>query len=94
VILPSRPDSRIDVAVLEHMEVHKHIKAESRFAKVDEILFDFQRRRMSVVVAEQGGPHILICKGRSKKSSASATGRNATPRRSRWNHITMRSYGR
>ena len=53
----------LDVAVLEHVEVHKHIKAESRFAKVDEIPFDFQRRRMSVVVAEQGGPHILICKG-------------------------------
>ena len=53
----------LDVAVLEHVEVREHLKADSRFAKVDEVPFDFQRRRMSVVVAEQDGPHILICKG-------------------------------
>ena len=53
----------LDVAVLDHVEVREHLKADSRFAKVDEIPFDFQRRRMSVVVAEQDGPHILICKG-------------------------------
>jgi P-type Mg2+ transporter len=53
----------LDVAILQHVEVREHLKADSRFAKVDEIPFDFQRRRMSVVVAEQDGPHILICKG-------------------------------
>jgi P-type Mg2+ transporter len=53
----------LDVAVLQHAELREHLKADSRFVKVDEIPFDFQRRRMSVVVAEQNGPHILICKG-------------------------------
>ena len=33
------------------------------FRKVDEIPFDFQRRRMSVVVAEHDEHHLLICKG-------------------------------
>ena len=53
----------LDVAVLEHAELRDDLKTDSRFAKVDEIPFDFQRRRMSVVVAEKDGPDILICKG-------------------------------
>ncbi len=53
----------LDKAVLEHAEVAGRVKNEERFTKVDEIPFDFQRRRMSVVVAESGGPHLLICKG-------------------------------
>ncbi|MFZ3323231.1 MAG: magnesium-translocating P-type ATPase [Usitatibacter sp.] len=53
----------LDKAVLEHVEIAGRVKNEDRFAKVDEIPFDFQRRRMSVVVAEKGGPHLLICKG-------------------------------
>jgi len=53
----------LDVAVLDHLEVHARLRPYVRFAKVDEIPFDFQRRRMSVVVAERDGPRILICKG-------------------------------
>ncbi|MDQ0654971.1 magnesium-translocating P-type ATPase [Pseudomonas cedrina] len=53
----------LDVAVLEHVEVHRELKVGTAFHKVDEIPFDFNRRRMSVVVAEQGQPHLLICKG-------------------------------
>jgi Mg2+-importing ATPase len=34
-----------------------------RWQKVDEIPFDFERRRMSVVVSEQPDVHQLICKG-------------------------------
>lgn len=34
-----------------------------RWQKVDEIPFDFERRRMSVVVQEQDNVHQLICKG-------------------------------
>jgi len=33
------------------------------YRKVDEIPFDFARRRMSVVIAGQDGQHLLICKG-------------------------------
>lgn len=53
----------LDVAVLEHAEIREKLHVAERFAKVDEIPFDFQRRRMSVVVEENGGKHILICKG-------------------------------
>ncbi|MGN6328613.1 MAG: magnesium-translocating P-type ATPase, partial [Rhodanobacter sp.] len=50
----------MDKAVLEHRELET---AAARFRVVDEIPFDFQRRRMSVVVAEGDGDHLLICKG-------------------------------
>lgn len=53
----------LDVAVLEHVEVHRELKVGTAFQKVDEIPFDFNRRRMSVVVAQEGLPHLLICKG-------------------------------
>ena len=53
----------LDVAVLEHVEVHRELKVGTAFRKVDEIPFDFTRRRMSVVVAEREQPHLLICKG-------------------------------
>ena len=36
---------------------------EENYRKVDEIPFDFQRRRMSVVVEEEEARHVLICKG-------------------------------
>ena len=53
----------LDVAVLEHVEVHRELQVGTAFSKVDEVPFDFTRRRMSVVVQEQGQPHLLICKG-------------------------------
>ncbi len=53
----------LDVAVLEHVEVHQELSINTAFHKIDEIPFDFVRRRMSVVVAEQDGQHLLICKG-------------------------------
>lgn len=53
----------LDVAVLEHAEVHKELSINTAFRKVDEIPFDFIRRRMSVVVAEHKEQHLLICKG-------------------------------
>jgi len=53
----------LDVAVLEHVEIHRELRVGTAFSKVDEVPFDFNRRRMSVVVQEQGQPHLLICKG-------------------------------
>ncbi|HCS41965.1 MAG TPA: magnesium-translocating P-type ATPase [Pseudomonas sp.] len=53
----------LDVAVLEHVEIHRELKVGTAFRKVDEIPFDFTRRRMSVVVAERDHSHLLICKG-------------------------------
>jgi Mg2+-importing ATPase len=51
----------LDVAVLEHGELHDSLQAEN-YQKVDEIPFDFQRRRMSVILEHQH-KHLLICKG-------------------------------
>ncbi len=53
----------LDVAVLEHAEIHSCVKADESFEKIDEIPFDFQRRRMSVILEEKNGKHLLICKG-------------------------------
>ncbi len=48
----------IDRAVLSHIELN----VEGKCSLVDELPFDFQRRRMSVIV-EYEGDHVLICKG-------------------------------
>ncbi|MDE2414174.1 MAG: magnesium-translocating P-type ATPase [Comamonadaceae bacterium] len=53
----------LDVAVLEHAEVSSSLEPARNFRKVDEIPFDFTRRRMSVVVAEHDAHHLLITKG-------------------------------
>src|SRR6185369_12195868 len=63
----------LDVAVLTHAEVHKELEVATTFRKVDEVPFDFQRRRMSVVVAEHDEHHLLICKGAVEEILAACT---------------------
>lgn len=53
----------LDVAVLEHADVHRELNPARNYRKVDEIPFDFNRRRMSVVVSEREDHHELITKG-------------------------------
>ena len=53
----------LDMAVLEHIEVHEHLKMAEAYKKIDEIPFDFQRRRMSVILEQVNHKHLLICKG-------------------------------
>jgi len=53
----------LDQAILDHEELRAHLKADERFRKIDEIPFDFLRRRMSVVVEDETGLNTLICKG-------------------------------
>jgi len=53
----------LDVAVLKHVELEAGLMAQARFQKIDEMPFDFERRRMSVVLGRDDGVHILICKG-------------------------------
>ncbi len=53
----------LDVAVLEHAELQRALEPAQNYRKVDEIPFDFNRRRMSVVVAEQDAQHLFITKG-------------------------------
>ncbi len=52
----------LDVAVLKYTEVHEKLHSAGNFRKVDEIPFDFMRRRMSVIVERQD-ERLLICKG-------------------------------
>ena len=40
----------LDIAVLEYSEVEKRLNLDKNYRKVDEIPFDFTRRRMSVIV--------------------------------------------
>lgn len=53
----------LDLAVLAHVEVAEALQVRKRYSKIDEIPFDFVRRRMSVVVEDGNQQHILICKG-------------------------------
>jgi Mg2+-importing ATPase len=63
----------LDVAVLEHVDLHKILGIDNGYQKVDEIPFDFSRRRLSVVVAHGNDKHILICKGAVEEIFAVAT---------------------
>ncbi|CDG83460.1 magnesium-translocating P-type ATPase [Janthinobacterium agaricidamnosum] len=53
----------LDRAVLDHVELQTEMNLARDYAKIDEIPFDFVRRRMSVVVSERQDHHELICKG-------------------------------
>jgi Mg2+-importing ATPase len=53
----------LDEAILAHEELEERLKAGEQYRKIDEIPFDFVRRRMSVVVEDANGLNILICKG-------------------------------
>jgi P-type Mg2+ transporter len=63
----------LDVAVLDHVEMKEHVQLEHRFEKVDELPFDFSRRRMSVVLATEEKKHVLICKGAVEEVFAACT---------------------
>lgn len=53
----------LDQAVLSHVELESHVNLDAGYAKIDEIPFDFSRRRLSVVVGKPGEAPLLICKG-------------------------------
>ena len=53
----------LDEAILSHEELKDRLKANEKYRKIDEIPFDFVRRRMSVVVEDGTGLNTLICKG-------------------------------
>jgi Mg2+-importing ATPase len=53
----------LDKAVLSHAEMQLETRLQTAYRKIDEVPFDFSRRRMSVVVANGGSEHLLICKG-------------------------------
>ena len=53
----------LDVAVLERVDAPTAERLKSSYTLVDEVPFDFTRRRMSVVVRDAAGRHFLISKG-------------------------------
>ena len=52
----------IDEAVLKHEENKEKLNIDN-LKKIDELPFDFNRRRMSVIVGDNKNKHLLICKG-------------------------------
>ncbi len=67
----------LDVAVMEHPAAQALARLATEFRKLDEVPFDFERRRMSVAV-EGRGRRQLICKGAVEEVlSVCATGRAA-----------------
>jgi Mg2+-importing ATPase len=57
----------MDVAVLNHLDLKTSLVLSRHYQKVDEIPFDFVRKRMSVVIEDKPNEHILICKGASEE---------------------------
>ncbi|MBW3518828.1 magnesium-translocating P-type ATPase [Flavobacterium sp. NKUCC04_CG] len=53
----------MDRAVVKFTEEREDFEAFTYHAKVDELPFDFERRRLSVIVNDASDNHILICKG-------------------------------
>ncbi len=53
----------LDEAVLEFRNLESEMKVASEYCKIDELPFDFNRKRMSVVLEDHTGANILICKG-------------------------------
>jgi len=60
----------MDKAVLAHRDLEDSI---AKWKVVDEIPFDFQRRRMSVVLTEGQGEDLLVCKGAVEEMLAICT---------------------
>lgn len=57
----------LDEAILDHEELKDRLKAAEKYKKIDEIPFDFQRKRMSVIVEDKTGLNTLICKGAAEE---------------------------
>lgn len=55
--------NNIDKTIVEHIKSHNISVTNMTYRKIDEIPFDFARRRMSVVVSKDKTTNTLICKG-------------------------------
>ncbi len=53
----------LDVAVIEYTRENQAMGHDAVYRKVDEVPFDFTRRRLSVIVEAAPGEHLLVCKG-------------------------------
>ncbi|WP_342273539.1 magnesium-translocating P-type ATPase [Spiroplasma endosymbiont of Acasis viretata] len=55
--------NNIDKTIVQHIKAHHNKIVEMPYRKIDEIPFDFIRRRMSIVVSKDKINNTLICKG-------------------------------
>jgi Mg2+-importing ATPase len=53
----------MDEAILDHRNLNDELLVDENYRKIDELPFDFQRKRMSVIVEDNQNRHLLICKG-------------------------------
>jgi Mg2+-importing ATPase len=53
----------LDVAVMAALDEASRRRLQAGYTLVDEVPFDFARRRMSVVVRDDAGHHVLVAKG-------------------------------
>ncbi len=63
----------LDKAVIQYSEENGLKTFGSDYQKIDEIPFDFSRRRMSVIVRSADGRNLLICKGATEEISRICT---------------------
>ena len=59
----------MDEAILEHEHLEDRVRAES-WTKLDEQPFDFERRRLSVLISQPDKPPVMICKGALEETLA------------------------
>lgn len=62
----------MDDAILRHDEAKEKLKVVN-YKKIDEIPFDYNRRRMSVIVSDEKERHLFICKGAVEEIIAACT---------------------
>jgi P-type Mg2+ transporter len=60
----------LDVAVIRFAQVQRGVRTPQFYKKVDELPFDFVRRRMSVIMEDIHGGHLLVCKGAVEETLA------------------------
>ncbi|MGE8413970.1 MAG: magnesium-translocating P-type ATPase [Pseudomonas sp.] len=63
----------MDRAVVAFAQDNRHFTPPAAWRKVDELPFDFVRRRLSVIVADAQGQHLLVCKGAVEEMLETAT---------------------
>ncbi len=63
----------MDVAILNHIDLNDNLQVDELYRKIDELPFDFQRKRMSVIVENDKNQQILICKGAVEELMALST---------------------
>jgi Mg2+-importing ATPase len=64
----------LDLAVLERVDEATRRRLQAEYTLVDEVPFDFTRRRMSVIVRDRAGRHFLIAKGAVAETVGSCSG--------------------